>query len=296
MLRTVLVTGCSSGIGQAIACLLAEEGFHVLAGVRSEEHAAALVDLKCSQIEPVQLDVTQAGQIDRVLAQVKSQHGKEGLYGLVNNAGLGLPAALELTTHDEIHRLFEVNTLGPLQLIQCCLPHLRRGSQLGHGAGRIVNISSVNGFVALPSVGAYSASKFALEAISDTLRVELRPWGITVSLIQPGQTNTAIFAKSRLELAQRTQQIPPHLQAGYGPLYVRASRFNERGARSSTSPEKVAQAVLRAFQARRPKARYKVGYDAHGLALMRAILPQRLIDRLFARASGVLKACREMQR
>jgi NAD(P)-dependent dehydrogenase (short-subunit alcohol dehydrogenase family) len=290
MPRTVLITGCSSGIGQATARLLVEEGFHVLAGVRSEEQAAALIDQRLPRLEPVQLDVTCDGQIGRVLALLDERHGVDGLYALVNNAGLGLPSALELATLEEVGRVIEVNTIGPLRMIQRCLPHLRRGA-----AGRVINMSSVNGSLALPTVGAYSASKFALEAISDTLRVELRPWGIPVSLIQPGQINTAIFAKGRAALAERIGQIPEQLQAGYGPLYARASRFNERGARSSSSPEKVANVVLRVLRARRPKARYKVGLDAYGLALLHTLLPQRLLDRVLARAAGVLKACREMR-
>jgi NAD(P)-dependent dehydrogenase (short-subunit alcohol dehydrogenase family) len=290
MPRTVLITGCSSGIGQATARLLAAEGFQVLAGVRSEERAATLLDPRLPSLVPVQLDVTQVDQIEQVLAMLDGRFGEKGLYALVNNAGLGLPAALELATLEEVRRVIEVNTIGPLRLVQRCLPHLRRG------AGRVVNMSSVNGVLAIPTLGAYSASKFALEAISDTLRVELRPWGITVSLIQPGQINTAIFAKGRAALAQRAGQIPAHLQAGYGPLYACAGRFNERGARSSSSPEKVARVVLRVLRAGRPKARYKVGLDAYGLTLLQSLLPQRLLDRVLARAAGVLKACREMRR
>jgi len=289
MPRTVLITGCSSGIGQVTARLLAEEGFHVLAGVRGAEQAAALADPRQPRLEPVHLDVTCDGQIDRVLAMLAERPEANGLFALVNNAGLGLPAALELATLEEVRRVFEVNTIGPLRLIQRCLPQLRRG------AGRVVNMSSVNGALALPTVGAYSASKFALEAISDALRVELRPWGIPISLIQPGQINTAIFAKGRAALAERAGQIPEQLQAGYGPLYARARRYNERGAQSSSSPERVARLVLRVLRVRRPKARYKLGFDAYGLALLQTVLPQRLLDRVLARASGVLKACRQMR-
>ena len=290
MPRTVLITGCSSGIGRAMARLLAAEGFQVFAGVRGEEQAAALVDARLPLLEPVQLDVTSDAQIDRVLAGMASRHGEESLFALINNAGLGLPAVLELASIEEVKRVIEVNTIGPLRMVQRCLPHLRRGS------GRVINMSSINGMLALPALGAYSASKFALEAISDSLRVELRPWGITVSLIQPGQINTAIFAKGHAALTRQAGRIPEPLQAGYGPLYTRAHQFNERGTHSSSSPEKVAQVVLRALLARCPKARYKVGFDAYGLALMQTLLPQRLIDRLVARASGVLKACRETRK
>ncbi len=290
MPRTVLITGCSSGIGRATARLLAAQGYQVFAGVRSEEQAAKLVDAKLPMLEPVQLDVTSDVQIDQVLTMMSTQHGVDGLFALVNNAGFGLPAVLELATLEEVQRVLQVNTIGPLRMIQYCLPLLRRGS------GRVINMSSVNGILALPTLGAYSASKFALEAISDSLRVELRPWGVAVSLIQPGQIKTDIFTKGRVALARRVEQIPASLQLGYGPLYTRASRFNERGARSSTSPEKVARVVLRVLRARRPRARYKVGFDAYGLALLHSLLPQRLLDRFVARTAGVLKACREMNR
>ncbi len=277
--QTVLITGCSSGIGRATARLLAREGFHVLAGVRSDEQIANLTDDKLPSLEPLLLDVTDGADIDRAVAAAEERGG--GLYALVNNAGVGLPAAIELVTLDEVRRVLEINTIAPLRLIQRCLPLLRTGQ------GRVVNMSSLNGTLALPTVGVYSASKFALEAISHTLRVELRPWRIPVSLIRPGQISTAIFDKAREALDERSKQIPDELRAGYDPLYATASRFNERGAQSATSPEVIAQVVLRALRARRPKACYNVGFDAKGMALLQWLLPHRLLDRILARVAGV---------
>ncbi len=280
--RTVLVTGCSSGIGRATAKLLAEKGFRVLAGVRSSEQAAELSQPNLPTLEPIILDVTKQDHIASVVELIRKT-SPQGLYGLVNNAGLGMPAAVELSTLDEVRQLLEVNTIAPLHMIQACLPLLRLVP------GRVVNMSSMNGTIALPMVGAYSASKFALEALSDSLRVELRPWEIPVSVIRPGQIGTSIFAKAREDLERRSANIPSELKNGYDAMYAQASKFNERGIRSSTSPEKVAATVLRALEAKRPKLHYVVGLDAFGLQFAKSIIPSRLFSRILARAMKVLK-------
>jgi len=280
--RTVLVTGCSSGIGRASALLLAEKGFRVFAGVRCQKQASELSEAGSDLLEPLLLDVTSAADIERVERTVSSAC-PHGLHGLVNNAGVGLPAAVELTEPDELRKLFEVNTVAPLRMIQTFLPLLRIAR------GRVINMSSMNGTVALPMVGAYSASKFALEALSDTLRVELRPWRIDVSLIRPGQVKTEIFTKAQEELQKRICKISPELKDGYGKLYDQAYKFSQRGERSPTSPEQVARVVLRALKARRPRTHYHVGLDSHGLNSAKKFVPQRLLDRLYARAMGVLK-------
>ncbi len=281
-LRTVLITGCSSGIGKATARLLARRGFRVIAGVRCMEHAEELADAVLPNLEPVLLDVTCDKNVKQIIRPIV-ESASQGLYAVVNNAGVGLPAAVELSTLEEVRNLFEVNTIAPLRIIQDCLPLLRQGK------GRIVNISSMNGTMALPMVGAYSASKFALEALSDTLRVELRPWQIPVSLIRPGQVRTSIFDKARIAIDQRRDEIPVELRDGYNEMYSRAAKFNERGAKSHTSPEKVAGVVLRALTVKRPRARYHVGIDAHGMKLVNSVMPQRMIDRALARVMRVLK-------
>jgi NAD(P)-dependent dehydrogenase (short-subunit alcohol dehydrogenase family) len=281
-MRTVLITGCSSGIGRASARLLAENGFRVLAGVRSAEQFEGLSDPQLPGLEPVQLDVTNEDDVRRVVDHAQ-QTCPQGLFGLVNNAGMALPAAVELSTIDEVRRLLEVNTVGPLRLIQSCLPLLRVGR------GRVINMSSMNGTLAMPMVGVYSASKFALEALSDTLRVELRPWQIPVIIIRPGQVRTSIFSKMRDGLSVRRPDIPDELKEGYDVMYARAGEFNERGAQSSTTPESVARVVQRALEAKRPRMHYLVGIDARGLQLAKSLMPQRLLDRVFARVMHVLK-------
>lgn len=281
-MRTVLITGCSSGIGRATALLLAENGFRVLAGVRRAEQVEQLSDPRLPHLEPILLDVTNEDDVRSVVGYIQ-QTCPQGLFGLVNNAGMALPAAVELSTIDEVRRLLEVNTLGPMRMIQSCLPLLRAGH------GRVINMSSMNGTLAMPMVGAYSASKFALEALSDTLRVELRPWQIPVIIVRPGQVRTSIFAKARDELNTRSRDIPIELKEGYDAMYARAGEFNERGAQSSTSPEMVARVVCRALEAKRPRTHYLVGIDAWGMQLAKSLVPQRLLDRMFARAMRVFK-------
>jgi len=279
---TVLVTGASSGIGLATAQLLACNGFRVLAGVRSDAGRATIADCKSPALTSVWLDVTQPEHVEQLIPEIR-RLSPAGLFALVNNAGIGPPSAVELTSLDELRLVLEVNTLAPLRMIQACLPLLRQGR------GRIVNISSMNGSIALPMVGAYSASKFALEALSDALRIELRPWRIPVSMIRPGQVGTAIFDKAREALVERTEQIPPELLDGYRKLYARAARFNERGAKAATSPERVARTVLKALKARRPRLHYIVGADAHWLEAARVGLPSRWLENLIAAISGASK-------
>jgi NAD(P)-dependent dehydrogenase (short-subunit alcohol dehydrogenase family) len=281
-MQTVLITGCSSGIGYATALLLAEKGYRVLAGVRSAEQVQRLTDLRLPGLEPLQLDVTNEDDVRRVVDYARTIC-PQGLCALVNNAGMALPAAVELSTVDEVRQLLDVNTVGPLRMIQSCLPLLRAGR------GRVINMSSMNGTVAMPMVGVYSASKFALEALSDTLRVELRPWKIPVIIIRPGQVRTAIFSKMRDDLNVRSPDIPAELKPGYDVMYARAAEFNERGAKSPTSPETVARTICRAIESKRPRSHYIVGIDAKGMQLAKALVPQWLLDRVFARIMRVFK-------
>ena len=280
--QTVLVTGASSGIGLATAKLLAASGYRVFAGVRSEAGHAAIREAALASLTPVWLDVTDAEQVRRAMSEIEAA-SPAGLFALVNNAGVGLPSVVEFTDIDELRDVLEVNTLAPLRMMQVCLPLLRKGG------GRMVNVSSMNGTLALPMVGGYSASKFALEALSNTLRIELRPWKIPVTVIRPGQVRTAIFEKARAALQERSQQLPPPLEPGYGPLFTRCASLNERGAKRGASPEKVAGAVLKALRARSPRLHYLVGADAIWLDIALDVLPTKLLNRLIARISGVMK-------
>lgn len=282
--RTVLITGCSTGIGRAAAAMLAERGFTVYGSVRSEQHASELKSLH-GGITPIIFDVTNEADVAHAVETLRAA-SPQGLWGLVNNAGVGLPTAVEFTGREDLLRLFEVNTIGPLRLIQACLPMLRQAR------GRIVNVTSMNGVLALPMVGGYSASKFALEALSDTLRMELRPWGVSVSTVRPGQVKTPIFDKAGAALVDRTSAIPAELLPGYETMYARGEFFNRRGVSSPTPPEAVARAIYRALTARFPRPHYHVGIDARLMNLMRRWLPIRIRDRIISRVMGTFKRLR----
>jgi len=280
--RSVLVTGCSTGIGRATALLLSERGYRVFAGVRSPEQMAELSAIGSPLLTPLTLKVTSESDIASA-QQLIQESCPEGLYGLVNNAGVGLPSAVELSSANDLRELLEINTIAPLRLIQTFLPMLRMTK------GRVVNMSSMNGYVSIPSVGAYSASKFALEALSDALRVELRPWQISVSIIRPGQVRTPIFAKAGAEIVVRKEDIPHELRNGYEEFYDRAAKYSERGVDAPTRPENVARVVLKALEARWPRPYYQVGLDAHRMNVLKRVVPTRVLDRLLARAMGLME-------
>ena len=268
MSRTVVVTGASSGIGLASALRLAQAGWRVFGGVRTDEAAAALRE---SGVEPLMLDVTDAGQI----AVAAEAVGPE-LHGLVDNAGIAVAAPLELVPLDELRRQLEVNVVGQVAVLQAFLPALRGGP------GRVVLMGSVGGRSALPFLGPYAASKHALEAFADVLRVSLAPWGMTVSIVEPASVKTAIWTKG----AEHADALRGGLDADAAELYAaRIARFRavalERGP--GIEADVVARAVEHALTASRPKARYLVGRDAHLRAWIER-LPTRLRDRVLARA------------
>jgi len=266
--RTVVVTGASSGIGLASALRLARAGWRVVGGVRTDEDADALRE---GGIEPVRLDVTDAGQIAAAVETVGSD-----LDGLVDNAGIAVAAPLELVPLDELRRQLEVNVVGQVAVLQAFLPALRRRR------GRVVLMGSVGGRSALPFLGPYAASKHALEAFADVLRVELRPWGMTVSIVEPASVRTAIWTKG----AEHADAMRTGLADDAAELYAaRIAKFREVALKRGPGidPDVVAKAVEHALTASRPKARYLVGRDAHLRAWIER-LPTRLRDRVLARA------------
>jgi NAD(P)-dependent dehydrogenase (short-subunit alcohol dehydrogenase family) len=270
--KAVVITGASTGIGRACALRLVERGVRVFAGVRSESDAAALEKGGSGRLTAVRIDVTAPDSIAAARRTVGDAVGPNGLDGLVNNAGIYLGGPLEFTSLDELRAELEVNLLGPIALTQALLPLLRSAR------GRIVNVSSISGRIALPFVGPYAASKFALEAISDAWRVELRPWGIRVALVEPGEIDTPMRDKVVATLRRIRADYPPEAHELYGPVFGLAERQQRRGA----PPERVADAVEHALLGRRPRRRYLVGADARLLSALRR-LPLGLRDRLIAR-------------
>ena len=276
----MVVTGTSTGIGAATALHLAEQGFHVFAGVRRAGDGDALQAQAVGSVTPVIIDVTNEETISAATATVSDAVGDRGLAGLVNNAGIAKPAPLEFQPLADIRRQLEVNLFGPIAMTQAFLPLIRRGG------GRIVNVGSIGGMLVLPLNGAYSASKFGLRAISDALRLELRQWDIHVSLIQVAPVQSAIFGKTRAEFDALEQTLG---EAGYG-LYEQqavAVRTTMEKAEADAEPASViADAIADALTSDKPKPRYLAGHGGRQTEVA-AALPDRARDAALVHELGL---------
>jgi NAD(P)-dependent dehydrogenase (short-subunit alcohol dehydrogenase family) len=263
MTRAALVTGASSGIGAACAARLAHAGWRVFAGVRRAGDAP-------TGTEEILLDVTDEDHVRAAAERISELHG------LVNNAGIAIAIPLEFIPLEELRRQFEVNVVGQVAVTQAFLPHLRRSR------GRVVFIGSIAGQSALPFLGSYAASKHALEAVADALRVELRPFGVHVALVQPGTIKTPIWTKSAAVADELANGAGAELAGLYGE---RIAAFREvalkRGAKGA-SAEEVARVVEAALTVERPRTRKLVGLDAKVRAGIER-LPDRLRDRVYER-------------
>ncbi len=276
----VIVTGASSGIGEACALYLDKLGFRVFAGVRQQADGEALKRKASDRLTPVRIDVTEPGTIASAAETVAAGLNGAGLAGLVNNAGIAVPGPLEFLPMAELRQQFEVNVFGLLSVTQAFLPLLRKAR------GRIINIGSISGRSATPFVGAYASSKFALEALTDSLRVELLPWGISVSIVEPGSIATPIWEKSGAKAGEIARNLPPQARELYGRAYAAMREATQRTAQAAIPPERVARTVAHALTAKRPKTRYLVGKDAQIRALLQH-LPDRMRDRLIMRRMGL---------
>jgi NAD(P)-dependent dehydrogenase (short-subunit alcohol dehydrogenase family) len=271
---TVLVTGASTGIGEATVHHLKSLGFDAIGAVRNDEDAERL---ETRGVRTVRIDVTDAGQI----AAAREELGDAPLAGLVNNAGIAVAAPLEFLPIDQLRHQLEINVIGQAAVTQAFLPALRRGR------GRIVNVSSIGGRVALPLVGAYNTSKFALEGMSDAWRRELRPLGVEVILIEPGGVKTPIWTKSTETADALLDDGPPEVRQLYGKLIEGVRVRTQKIARETgCDPSDVAEAIGTALTADRPRTRYLVGRDAKLRARMAKVLPDRVMDRMILRALG----------
>lgn len=276
---TVLITGASSGIGRASALRLSRAGWKVLAGVRRQEVGEQLAaEAPGGLIEPLLLDITDEQQIEAARALVDAGGGGR-LDALVNNAGVGAGGPLEILSGDELRSQFDVNVFGPVALTRVLLPALRRAQ------GRIVFVSSIGGKVVMPYTAPYGASKHAIEAIADSLRIELAGSRIQVALVEPGSVSTPIWDKSREE-AERLQ-IPPELEPVYGEVVEKMGRVLEETAKRGIPPDAVAAVIERALGSRRMKARYLVGRDARMMLTFRRLLPDLWFDRMIRRGTGL---------
>ena len=271
--RSVLITGCSSGIGLAAVRFLTARGWRVVASARQQQDVERL---RTAGHAAVRLDVADAGSIRTALDETLTLTGGR-LDALVNNAGLAIPGAVEDLSRELLERQFATNLFGTLELTNGVLPLMRR-----QGHGRIVMISSILGRVAVPWRGAYNASKFALEGLSDTLRLELRGSGIHVSLVNPGPVRSRFRDNSLANFdAWLDGSASPHRET-----YVRLRA--ETGAQKdnqpfTAEPEAVARKIAHALESRRPRARYYVTLPAYALATARCLLPVSWLDALLSR-------------
>ncbi len=272
----VLITGASSGLGQACALDLERWGFEVLAGVRRVGDGEKLIAQSSrGKLEYALIDVTDEDSIAASAELVRSRY--PGLRGLVNNAGIAVSAPLECLDSETLRRQLETNVVGQLAMVRAHLPQLRQSR------GRIVNITSGLGRVAIPYLGAYAAAQFAKEALSDALRRELSASGVSVSVVQPGAIMTPIWGKISALADDTLSSAPPAIAGVYRNSFSAFLKANAgAAAESATTPQQFAAAVARALADPVPRTRYRVGPDARTADFLSRVLPDRLLDRRFA--------------
>jgi NAD(P)-dependent dehydrogenase (short-subunit alcohol dehydrogenase family) len=280
-MRSVVITGSSSGIGRACALTLDRNGFRVFAGVRKSADGDALRDAASESLTPVHVDVTEPASIAAMAEQVATEVGEAGLAGLVNNAGTTLPCPVEYLPLDGFRHQLEVNLVGPLAVTQALLPLLRRGQ------GRVVNVTSVAGKAGVPLMAPYAAAKHGLEGLSDVMRLEFRQLGIQVAVIEPGFVGTAMGGKLRSDTEAVIDSLPGEGRPRYGPPLTKMADTVSQHAASGSPPEVVADAVLHALTSNRPRTRYPSGAGAKRMLFMRRLLPDRRFDRIILRAGGL---------
>jgi NAD(P)-dependent dehydrogenase (short-subunit alcohol dehydrogenase family) len=273
----VVVTGASTGIGRATALLLDAEGYRVFAGVRKDADARELGKDGSDRLTPVTIDVTDASQIESARQEVADAVGEGGLVGLVNNAGVGGGGPIEFMPLDELRDTLEVNLIGQVAVSQAFIPLIRRGK------GTIVFIASIGGRVASPFMSPYNTSKFAIEALGESLRHELRPWGIDVAVVEPGSIDTEIWSKGNEQLREQLGEMPEDARRLYGRQVTRFGEVLNETASRGIAPEKVAEVIHKAIASDKPRHRYLVGTDAKIGARLKGTLPDRTFSKLAAR-------------
>jgi NAD(P)-dependent dehydrogenase (short-subunit alcohol dehydrogenase family) len=273
-LGTVVITGTSSGIGRAAAVALTDAGYHVFAGVRTEQAGKALLAKARGPLTPLILDVTDSDSVSAAAKEVARAAGDRGLAGLVNNAGIGISWPMEHVPREELRRQYDVNVFGQVDVIQAFLPLLRAA------AGRIVNIGSIADRLSLPFCGPLFSSKWAFASITETLRLELRPWGIHVVLVEPASIHTEAVEKFQRDSAQVLSRFHKTAMEHYGDAYRTVTQQAVAREKAGSDPGVVADTILKALTSRRPKTRYLVGKDSKPLAMLARWAPDRAFDRL----------------
>lgn len=269
--KLIVVTGASTGMGASAARGLARQGFHVLAGVRRDRDADAI---RSAGIEPVILDITEPAHVTALATRI-ADDGRP-LHALVNNAGIQVNAPVEALPMAEWRQVFEVNLFGHIAVTQALLPALLRSG------GRVINISSIGGRFAMATYGAYAGAKFALEAVSDSLRREVEPLGVHVVVVEPGGIRTEMATRG-IETANRLAAgMTPEQDARYGGLIRANNRLMASGTSSGLTADAAARVITKAVTARRPRTRYTAGRDAALIVRLGRVLSDRTLDRILA--------------
>lgn len=279
----VLVTGASSGMGKACALRLSQAGYTVFAGVRKERDAQMLKQEGSSRLIPVILDVTNDHTIATAAQMIRETVGAAGLVGLVNNAGVGVTAPIELVPLEELRRQFDINVIGQVAVIQAFLPLLRAAR------GRIINVGSVGGKITIPFGGPLCSSKYAIESINDALRMELRPWGIHVVLVAPGSIRTPAVDKLVADSEAMVNTFSPEGRARYATSYRGFVQSFLKQEEEGVGPEVMAETVYRALTASTPRKRYPVGPKSRLLPFLGTWLPAGVLDALRTRLFHVFQ-------
>ncbi|MCC6142284.1 MAG: SDR family oxidoreductase [Candidatus Hydrogenedentes bacterium] len=278
--RTALVTGASTGIGEACATLLAEHGWMVYAGVRKKTDGERLESVDPDHIRSIQLDVTKPDQIAAAASRLRKEQGR--LDGLVNNAGIAVAAPVEFVPIDMFRTQLEINVTGQVAVTQAFLPLIREAR------GRVVFMSSTSGFLSTPFMAPYCASKFAIDAVADALRMEVKPWGIEVISVQPGAIETPIWDKSQGLADSLAASMPAEAMDLYGRGVDAMRAELARTVKNRLIPAgDVAKCVLHALSARRPRTRYRPGKDALPQYVLADFQPDRLRDLAILKAIGL---------
>ena len=269
----MVVSGASTGMGAATARELAARGHHVLAGVRRGRDGDAI---RADGIEPVILDITRPEHVQTLVDRIASDPDHRPLRALVNNAGISINAPVEILPLDDWRRLYDVNLFGHVAVTRALLPFLHQSH------GRIVNISSVGGKIAMATYGPYAGAKFALEAVSDSLRRELAPHGVQVVVVEPGAVRSEMADRGAAATTDLAARMTPVQQQRYGALVRAVLAQAAAHLENGSSAEHAASVIVEAATARRPRTRYTVGRDAAVLTRLARILPDRALDRVLA--------------
>jgi short-subunit dehydrogenase len=282
-MKTILITGATAGIGRHAALELVRRGHHVIATGRRENALEALVKeakaIGKGRLDIVRLDVTNEEDVKRAAREVDALTGNRGVDVLVNNAGYGQMGPLETVTDADLRRQYDTNVFGLMSVTRAFLPKMRK-----RGDGRIINVGSIGGRVTFPLMGAYNSTKYAVESLSDALRNELAPFGVSVSIVEPGPIKTEFNDRAM-------ETIDPSRVEGsvYAPVLAQADKFKKQFESQAAGPEVTTSAIVHAALAKRPRVRYVVPFSSAILLGVLAFLPTRLVDAVMRVMAGLTR-------